>query len=107
MLIELPLGEPAFDARYMYYSTLHWRRLVNGYSGGQPVDYGLLDHALVNLHSRPDYAWAQIMEARPTHAIVHEAFYGGDGGARMSEFLRAHGARQLAVFGSHRFFELR
>src|SRR6185503_11063126 len=42
VLIELPLGEPAFDIRYMFYSTLHWRRLVNGYSGGAPADYELL-----------------------------------------------------------------
>ena len=31
VIVELPLGEPAFDVRYMYYSTRHWRRLVNGY----------------------------------------------------------------------------
>ena len=36
---RLPLGEPAFDVRYMWYSTLHWRRLVNGYSGGAPLRY--------------------------------------------------------------------
>ena len=38
VLLELPLGEPAFDMRYMFYSTRHWQRLVNGYSGGAPLD---------------------------------------------------------------------
>ena len=36
-IAELPLGEPAFDVRYMYYSTRHWRSLVNGYTGGLPA----------------------------------------------------------------------
>ena len=39
-IVELPLGEPAFDVRYVFYSTLHWKRIVNGYSGGAPVEYG-------------------------------------------------------------------
>jgi len=26
IVLELPLGEPAFDVRYMFYSTTHWRR---------------------------------------------------------------------------------
>ena len=42
---ELPLGEPAFDVRYMFYSTTHWRRLVNGYSGGEPAAYTFLARA--------------------------------------------------------------
>ena len=40
-LIELPFGEVAFETRYMFYSTTHWRPLVNGYSGGAPDQYGL------------------------------------------------------------------
>src|SRR5262249_53310856 len=26
-ILELPLGEPAFDVRYMFYSTAHWKKL--------------------------------------------------------------------------------
>ena len=54
VLIELPLGEPAFDVRYMFYSTLHWKRLVNGYSGGAPPQYELLTESLKDLATRPD-----------------------------------------------------
>ena len=46
VLLELPLGEPAFDIRYMFYSTRHWKRLVNGYSGGAPDEYGMLTESL-------------------------------------------------------------
>ena len=36
---EFPFGDPAWELRYVYYSTVHWKRLVNGYSGGFPQGY--------------------------------------------------------------------
>jgi len=46
-IVELPIvpsdgyfRRPAFDETiYMVYSTLHWKRLVNGYAGVEPPDY--------------------------------------------------------------------
>ena len=107
ILLELPLGEPAFDVRYTFYSTLHWRRLVNGYSGGAPQEYEALTESLKDRASRPDRAWDAIVRSSATHAIVHEASYAGDGGLRLSDWLRSRGAREIAVFGSDRVFELR
>ena len=75
VLIELPLGEPAFDVRYMFYSTLHWKRLVNGYSGGAPPQYGMLTESLKDVGRRPDRAWQAIADSTATHAIVHEGSY--------------------------------
>jgi hypothetical protein len=106
VIVELPLGEPAFDIRYMFYSTRHWKRLVNGYSGSRPAEYGLLDQALRDIVNRPDHAWQELRRSAATHAIVHEAFYAGDRGARVSSWLRDHGARETASFGSNRVFEL-
>ena len=37
VLAELPLGQPDFDLRAMFYSTVHWRPLLNGYSGFFPA----------------------------------------------------------------------
>jgi hypothetical protein len=105
-IIELPLGEPAFDVRYMFYSTVHWRRLVNGYSGGSPAEYGLLDQTLRDALIRSDRAWQALTETRATHAIVHEASYTGDRGARMSAWLRSHEAREMAAFGPDRIFRI-
>ena len=104
VLIELPLGEPAFDIRYMFHSTLHWRRLVNGYSGGAPQQYETLTESLKDFASRPDRAWLAITGSSATHAIVHEASYVNGGGARISAWLRDHGAREIASFGSDRVF---
>jgi hypothetical protein len=105
VLIELPLGEPAFDVRYMLYSTWHWRRLVNGYSGGAPQDYEALTESLKDVATRPDRAWQAISASSATHVIVHEASYANDGGLRLSDWLRTRGAREVAVFGSDRVFE--
>ena len=43
---------------------LHWRRLVNGYSGGAPASYGLLTESLKDIATRPDRAWQAIDELR-------------------------------------------
>jgi hypothetical protein len=106
-IVELPLGEPAFDVRYMFYSTTHWKPLVNGYTGGQPFEYDLLDQLLQDALARPDRAWQAIVDSGASHAIVHEALYAGDRGPRVSNWLRASGAREVASFGPDHVFRLR
>ena len=106
VVIELPLGEPAFDVRYMWYSTLHWKRLVNGYSGGAPLHYEFLREALKDVATRPDRAWRAIADSTATHAVVHEGAYADERGRLVGDFFRAHGARAVAVFGTDRVFQL-
>ncbi len=36
VVAELPFGFPSWELRYVYYSSVHLHRLVNGYSGGFP-----------------------------------------------------------------------
>ena len=103
-IVELPFGEVAFEARYMFYSTVHWRPLANGYSGGAPDDYGLLAESLKDALRRPDHAWRALRASGVTHAIVHEASYAGGRGSLVSGWLRAHGAAEIAVLdGDHVF----
>jgi hypothetical protein len=105
-IVELPFGEVAFDVRYQFYSTLHWRRLVNGYSGGAPREYGLLTEALKDLFTNPEPAWRALQETGATYAIVHETGYEGDRGHQVSEWLRAHGAKEIEYFYGDRLFAL-
>jgi hypothetical protein len=97
-IVELPLGEPAFDVRYMLASTRHWKPLVNGYSGGVPAAYGLLDQALQDFPDRGDRAWQLLAATGATHAIVHEGSYADNRGGAMTTWLRSHGAREVAAF---------
>jgi hypothetical protein len=106
VLLELPLGEPAFDVRYMFYSTTHWRRLVNGYSGGAPPEYLLLTEALKDRASRPARAWQAVVGSTATHVLVHEALYKNDLGPAVTTWLRANGAAEIAAFGSDRLFTM-
>jgi hypothetical protein len=103
-IVELPFGEVAFETRYMYFSTRHWRPLVNGYSGGAPVAYGLWVERFKEILRSPDSAWAALRETRATHLVVHEGSYAGDRGARISAWARDHGAREVAAFDRDRVF---
>jgi hypothetical protein len=38
-VLELPMRDDLTAISYMYFATLHWKPLVNGYSGYMPLDY--------------------------------------------------------------------
>ena len=105
-IAELPLGEPAFDVRYMFYSTRHWKPLVNGYSGGAPEEYTRLGQDLQDALDRPDRAWQALVHTHATHVIVHEALYAEGRGPAITAWLRSRGARDVAAFGSDRVLVL-
>jgi hypothetical protein len=84
----------------MYYSTFHWRKLVNGYSGFTPVHYGPLVAALGALAPDGEQAWTALHRAGATAVIVHEGAYVDGAGARLASALRERGARELFRDGS-------
>jgi hypothetical protein len=106
VLAEFPFGSEPWEVRYMFHSTTHWRRLVNGFSGGGPRSY--TDRALVL--ERPfiagERAWQALASADASHAIVHEWAWRRGRGRRVSEWLEAHGARRLATEGEDLLYEL-
>ncbi|HVR11285.1 MAG TPA: hypothetical protein VMW75_24795 [Thermoanaerobaculia bacterium] len=98
-VLEIPRLKPWREALYMYYSTLHWRPIANGYSGYQPrSDQELRDRF-------------QLLRQRGiTHLVVHAA--GPDGReirerlpAWEDEFL-AHEAEQVFADESDRVYRL-
>jgi hypothetical protein len=100
VLVELPLGQPDYDLRAMYYSMVHWRPLLNGYSGFAPPHYGQLTFALTDIPRHPEFSLDLLEEVGATHAIVHEAAYLGDVGRATTAALRSHGAVDLFRDGS-------
>ncbi len=106
-VVELPLGEPAFDVRYMFFSTRHWTRLVNGYSGGAPQDYLALTDALADALARPAPAWERLRATGATHVIVHEGAFESGRGRALTAWLQAQGAAEVASFGPDRVLLLR
>ena len=75
VLLELPLIAPdvALEPIYMYFSTFHWHRLVNGYSGFSPPSYRDL---LQTMTTFPDDAsMAELRRRGVNFVVVHGAFY--------------------------------
>jgi len=62
------------DPTYQYYSTRHWQRLVNGYSGFQPASYRALLEALAGFPD--DRSIAYLRDERGVNILlVHSAYY--------------------------------
>jgi hypothetical protein len=75
-LLELPLADPVLpspylvDISYMYYGTLHWKPLVNGYSAHAPSAIGRLRQRCCQ--PVPDAeTLAMLREWGVTHLVVH------------------------------------
>jgi hypothetical protein len=107
VVIEFPFGDGAYDVRYVYYSTVHWRRIVNGYSGGFPPWYDKLAGELRWPYANQGRAFEVLARYDITHVVVHEDAYLGDTGLQVSEWLRSSGATPVAAFGHTRVFTLR
>ena len=72
-VVEFPEYFPAGE-RYMYFSTFHWQRLANGYSGNIPESYRTLHRAMAHF---PDDASVRLLWYRSIdYLVVHEEFYG-------------------------------
>lgn len=100
VLAELPLGYADFDLRAMYYSLVHRRPIVNGYSGFYPPHYSRLYPLLSDITRRPDVSLAALRATGATHVIVHEAAYRGSEGMDTTAVLRQAGGVELFRDGS-------
>jgi hypothetical protein len=100
VVVELPLGPPDFDLRAMYYSTVHWRPILNGYSGMFPPHYPRLQRALADIPRHPELSLEALGASGATHLILHEGAYRGSEGEDTAAVLREAGAVELFRDGS-------
>lgn len=98
IVLELPLGEAAWDLRYMYYAGLHGKRIVNGYSGYYPPGYGALVASLAKFRGEPEEAWAAVLGTGATHLLLHEDAYLRDERYYVQTWAEAHGAKLAVEF---------
>jgi hypothetical protein len=106
VIAELPLGDPYRDVQYMFCSTHHWRRLVNGYSGAVPAAYARGAYALQNVLRDPEAAWVALVGLGASHAVIHQAAWPGARGTRIATALEAHGAIRVAAAGTDAVYDL-
>ena len=75
VLIEMPIAigkseqKLEADARYMYFSTFHWRQLVNGYSGFIPQAY--MELVNVILGATPQVAFSALKAFGVQYVLAH------------------------------------
>jgi len=73
VLAELPAEENQ-EALYTYLSTVHWQRILNGYSGAAPLSYYEFKRSMATF---PDEASMRLLRDRGTdYVLLHEEFYG-------------------------------
>jgi hypothetical protein len=106
VVAELPFGEATWELRYVYYSTVHWRRLVNGYSGFFPAGYAWRSARLSRLPERQNESWNALTEAGTTHVVLHRDGFSAEQADQIVEWLESKGAHELGRFGSDVLFEL-
>jgi hypothetical protein len=107
VLIELPYGASAYEIQYTFYAGYHRKPLVNGYSGFYPEEYLRRIGPLSDMSGSAEGGWQTLLGSGATHVIVHEAAFTGDRGRDVSDWLRRHGAREVAAAGADRLFEIR
>jgi hypothetical protein len=78
VVIELPLPRAdnlsvIQDGLYMYFSTTHWQRLVNGYSGFYPPSFLRLLEAMRGFPD--DASFDALRERQVDYIIVHGRYY--------------------------------
>ena len=100
VITEFPFGDPAWELRYVYYSTVHWKRLVNGYSGAFPRGYYLRAARLQRLGENPHDAWQVLRGTGTTHVIVHHNALSARDAESIERWLTERGAIQAGRFDS-------
>jgi hypothetical protein len=115
--LELPRGRwPFAETVPMYFQTLHWRPLANGYSARHPESY----KELIRLcQPFPDlHGLQRLVERGTTHLVVHWRALPWHPGPRVrhrvprarpafEEALRRHGARPVFADGDTVIFDIR
>jgi hypothetical protein len=94
VLLELPLGDPAYDLRYLFFAATHSRRLINGYGRVIPASYRALQQVLVNPALDPEQTRKAIGLA--THIILHRGAWPEAVGTAVARQLTGLGATVLA-----------
>ena len=92
-ITEFPFGDAGWEIRYVYYSAVHWKPVVNGYSGAFPPAYKVRQARFQDVTRDPEAAWKALVDSKSTHVVFHEkAFRNVDMAAAVKSWLESHGA---------------
>jgi hypothetical protein len=93
-IVELPLYDDVRENRYIYFSTLHWKPLANGFSGYAPESHSRLGEAIRFL---PDQTGLDLLRRYwISHVVVHARSPGRQQALRQWETQFATGENRQA-----------
>lgn len=104
ILAELPFGDYWYDLRYQYFSAIHGRRILNGYSGIFPPSYVGRQRVLARPLLDPGASAQAIGGA--THVVVHRQAWRDDTGTHVAAWLEQFGATLIADADGAALYEL-
>jgi hypothetical protein len=104
LVVELPLGDPAYDLRYLFFAATHARRLMNGYGRVIPPSYRALQQVLLNPVLDPEQTRKAIAPA--THVLVHRGAWPEAVGTEVAKQLAAMGGTVVARDGDDVLFQM-
>ncbi len=106
VIVELPIAPSIptvhYEAYYMYSSTHHWKKMVNGYSGFFPPSYWDMNRTLQNFPSEESIAL--LRELGVKYAIIHEEAFGWERWGGMKDGLSR--LKHVISFGNDHVYEL-
>jgi hypothetical protein len=109
VVVELPFYPPGGSFRsagYMLNSTIHWKPILNGYSGMRPGSYNETYDAIRNFPD--DAALAALHERGVTHVVVHQNdFIAASGQARFDAIGRSPSLSLIAEGDEIQIYQLR
>jgi len=107
VIAHLPFGLPEREIQYVYYSAIHHRRIVNGYSGAFPPTYLIRLGDMQNVVRNPRAATVRMVNDGVTHLVIHSGAWSGTTGRELvALFDRANGFERVATFGTDVVYRL-
>jgi hypothetical protein len=106
VVAELPFTDLWYNTRYLFFSTFHWRPILNGFTSFFPPAYLERARWLVNPVRTPDEAWRALEAGRATHVVVHTGAWNADYVHELDRWLASHGARSHGQFDGAVVYEI-
>jgi len=104
VVLELPWTTPSDSALYLYWSTSHWQRMVNGFGSFDPP--GSIGAGLLGRRWPSPYAAARFRESGVRYVVVHMERIGAGQKARILAAELPEGVRLEADFVTERVYAI-
>jgi hypothetical protein len=106
VVAELPFRELWHNTRYLYFSTFHWHRLLNGFTSFFPPAFEERARWLADPAQTPDEAWMALESVGATYVVLHTEAWDEPYVGRLVAWLTIRGARRHGRFDGAEVYEL-